>query len=75
MFTNLLLTLIRRAQVRRHLRRSVGELLTRVDDRLLDDIGLTRHQAERLIAEAPLDDMPPDGPQQMQVATCAACNG
>lgn len=75
MFTNLLLTLIRRAQVRWHLRRSVGELLTRVDDHLLDDIGLTRHQAERLIAEAPLDDMSPDGPQQMQAATCAPCNG
>ncbi len=55
MFLNLFVTVIRRAQVRGHLRLSIGGLLTRQDDHLLDDIGLTRHQAEMLVADAPLD--------------------
>jgi uncharacterized protein YjiS (DUF1127 family) len=68
---NLLQRLIRRAHVRWHLRRSVGGLLSRQDDHLLNDIGLTRYQAEQLVAEAPLDDMTADGPLQVRAVTCA----
>ena len=71
MSENFLLNLIRRAHVRWHLRRSVGSLLSREDDHLLNDIGLTRYQAERLVAEAPLDDAPPDGPPPVRTITCA----
>jgi uncharacterized protein YjiS (DUF1127 family) len=42
-----------------HLRRSLGPLLAREDDRLLDDIGLTRYDAERLIATASADQPQP----------------
>jgi uncharacterized protein YjiS (DUF1127 family) len=74
MSANLFLTLIRRMQVRSHLRRSMGDLLVRSDDHLLADIGLTRHQAERLIADPPTDVISPDGPQPMQTAKAAmAC--
>ncbi len=52
----LLLHRIRQAQTRWYLRRSVGQLLLRADDHLLDDIGLTRHALERLIAAAPSRD-------------------
>jgi uncharacterized protein YjiS (DUF1127 family) len=71
--TNLFLTLFRRAQVRWHLRRSVGDLLSRSDDHLLQDIGLTRYEAERLMAEVPPDMMPVDRPQRMQAVKGAAC--
>ncbi len=74
MSMHLFLTLFRRAQVRWHLRRSVGELLSRADDHLLQDIGLTRYQAERLMAEAPLDDAPGDGPSPTRAARAAAGN-
>ena len=43
------LTLIRQIAVRRQIRASLGQVLARPDDHLLDDIGLTRHAAERLL--------------------------
>lgn len=49
------LNLIGKLQASRQLHRSLGKLLQRPDDHLLDDIGLTRDLAERLIA-APLAD-------------------
>lgn len=56
--TDLLSILFLRIQSRWHLRRSIGDLLSRVDDHLLDDIGLTRHQAEQLMIAPPGDDIP-----------------
>jgi uncharacterized protein YjiS (DUF1127 family) len=47
---SLVLTLIRDLAARRQLRQSLGPVLARPDDHLLDDIGLTRHDAARLIA-------------------------
>ena len=76
MFLNLFLTLIRRAQVRWHLRHSMGALLSREDDHLLQDIGLTRHQAERLVAEAPFDSVAADGTpptRAMPFVHCETC--
>ena len=73
MFLNLFLTLIRRAQVRWHLRHSMGALLSREDDHLLQDIGLTRHQAERLVDEAPFDDVPTDGPSPKRAVPSVHC--
>jgi uncharacterized protein YjiS (DUF1127 family) len=76
MFPNLFLTLIRRVQARRHLRQSMGDLLSRSDDHLLEDIGLTRYQAEQLVAEAPFDDGSADGPsptRAMPSVDCETC--
>lgn len=66
MFMHLFRTLIRHPQVRGHLRQSIGDLLSRSDDHLLQDIGLTRHQAERLVADARLDTAPIDGPLRIR---------
>lgn len=48
----MLKSLLSTLQLRLQLRRSLGPLLARKDDHLLDDIGLSRHDAERLIAQA-----------------------
>ena len=52
----LFLTLIRQIAARRQVQQSLGPVLARADDHLLDDIGLTRHAAERLIADPPATD-------------------
>lgn len=44
------LTLLRTFAARRQMQQSLGQVLARDDDRLLDDIGLNRHDALRLIA-------------------------
>ena len=46
------ITLIRNFRQRRMVQRSMGQLLSRADDHLLDDIGLTRHDLETLIHSA-----------------------
>lgn len=51
-----ILTLIRKVVARGQVRQSLGPVLARADDHLLDDIGLTRHAAERLIADPPATD-------------------
>jgi uncharacterized protein YjiS (DUF1127 family) len=48
----MLKSLLSTLQLRLQLRRSLAPLLARKDDHLLDDIGLTRHEVERLIASA-----------------------
>jgi uncharacterized protein YjiS (DUF1127 family) len=73
MAANLFLTWIRRAQVRSHLRHSVGDLLSRQDDHLLNDIGLTRYQAEQLVDEPPFDDAPTDGPSPKRAVPSVHC--
>jgi uncharacterized protein YjiS (DUF1127 family) len=70
---NLFLTLFQRAQSRWHLRHSIGELLSHSDDHLLDDIGLTRHQAERLVAEGSPDIPAPERP--LPAASGTECAG
>ncbi len=51
-----ILTLIRKIVAQWQVRQSLGPVLARADDHLLDDIGLTRHAAERLIADPPSTD-------------------
>lgn len=58
------MTLIRNFRQRRMVQRSMGQMLRRADDRLLDDIGLTRHDLEALIDNARAD----GGPYRMPVA-------
>jgi uncharacterized protein YjiS (DUF1127 family) len=48
-------------RLRFQLRRSLGPLLSRYDDRLLLDVGLTRHQAERLLRSAADQTAAPEG--------------
>ncbi|MGQ0566755.1 MAG: DUF1127 domain-containing protein [Gemmobacter sp.] len=55
MFTRILHLI--RLHLRQHqVRQSLGQVLARADDHLLDDIGLTRHDAERLLSRAPATD-------------------
>jgi uncharacterized protein YjiS (DUF1127 family) len=51
-----LLSLIRRIVQRHQAQQSIGSLLARRDDHLLDDIGLTRDTAAGLIADPPATD-------------------
>ena len=46
------MTLIQNFRQRRMVQRSMGQLLSRADDHLLDDIGLTRQDLESLIHKA-----------------------
>jgi uncharacterized protein YjiS (DUF1127 family) len=69
-----ILTLIRRIAVQWQVRQSLGPVLARADDHLLDDIGLTRHAAERLIANPPATD-PFHQQLRMTVFTPAAAAG
>ena len=51
-----ILTLIRKIVAQFQVRQSLGPVLARPNDHLLDDIGLTRHAAERLIADPTMTD-------------------
>jgi uncharacterized protein YjiS (DUF1127 family) len=46
------MTLIQNFRQRRMVQQSMGQMLSRADDHLLEDIGLTRHDLEALIHEA-----------------------
>ncbi len=48
----MLKSLLSTLHLRTQLLRSLGPLLSRYDDHLLEDIGLTRHQAKRLLHSA-----------------------
>ena len=71
---SLILTLIRRIAARRQMQQSLGPVLARADDHLLDDIGLTRHAATRLIANPPVTD-PFHAQLRMTALTPAAAIG
>jgi uncharacterized protein YjiS (DUF1127 family) len=64
----MLKSLLSTLRLRIQLRRSLGPLLARKDDHLLDDIGLTRHEAERLL-QSPA----PDQPQASRLSFSQAC--
>ena len=68
------LTLIRQIAVRRQIRASLGLVLARPDDHLLDDIGLTRHAAQRLLVNLSAID-PFHAKLRMTVFTPAAATG
>ena len=68
------LTLIRTFATRRQLRQSLGQVLARDDDRMLDDIGLNRHDAMRLIANPPVNN-PALAPLRFRTFTLAAATG
>ena len=59
------------AQLRQRLalRASIGGLLARYDDHLLEDIGLTRHGAEMILRAPP----PADLPQSLPRSTAQLC--
>jgi uncharacterized protein YjiS (DUF1127 family) len=59
------------AQLRQRmaLRASIGGLLARHDDHLLEDIGLTRHGAEMILLSPPQV----DAPQSLQRSTAQFC--
>ena len=50
------ITLIQNFRQRRMVQRSMGQMLSRADDHLLDDIGLTRQDLEALIHKARAED-------------------
>ncbi|TMV76748.1 hypothetical protein FGG78_28020 [Thioclava sp. BHET1] len=52
--------LIAQARARRAMRRSLGPLLARADDRALEDIGLNREDLRRMLDDW-RDLMPPEG--------------
>ena len=69
-----ILTLIRKIVARGQVRQSLGPVLARADDHLLDDIGLTRHAAERLIVDPSATD-PFHQQLRMAIFTPAAATG
>lgn len=51
-------TLFARYRQRKALEKSLGWLLRRADDRYLDDIGLTRHDVERMLRHPVAQELP-----------------
>lgn len=50
----MILSLVQKFRTRRQLAGSIGPLLRRADDHLLEDIGLTRAEADALLRDPPL---------------------
>ncbi len=63
-------TFIRRIRHTLQKRQSLGDLLLRADDHLLDDIGLTRAEVEAMIWQ---DETAPPAPPPMHTSQCREC--